>query len=139
MATAKKAPRKRVAKTRKAPAKARVDVAAATATAPAPPAPERPKPAKPAAPAKPALATKATKAADDKKAKKPRRVRGEFAMPEADYARIGKLKATARRVGIKVKKNELLRLGLQALQGLPASELRDAVVALRLPRSVGTR
>ncbi len=63
----------------------------------------------------------------------PKRVRGEFTMPEADYERIVALKATARRVGLKVKKNELLRLGLQALQGLHEDELRSAVLALRAP------
>ena len=118
------------------------------------PAPKKPiaraaAPAKPApavAPAKPAqAATPATKksaaakpaaapAAKTPKPKKPKRVRGEFKMPKADYERIAKLKATAERVGVKVKKNELLRLGLQALQGMPAAELKDAVLALRLPR-----
>lgn len=62
-----------------------------------------------------------------------KRIRGEFTMPEADYERIAGLKATARRVGLKVKKNELLRLGLQALQGLHEDELRSAVLALRAP------
>ena len=109
MATAKKAARKR-ATVKRSPAPAQTHAQPVAA------------PAKEAVPA-----DKASK-------RKPKRVRGEFSMPENDYARIGKLKATAKRAGIKVKKNELLRLGLQALQGLPAQELHDAIVALRVPR-----
>ena len=66
-------------------------------------------------------------------ARKPKRVRGDFAMPESDYARIGRLKTTAKRTGLKVKKNELFRLGLQQLQTLPADELHALVMALRRP------
>jgi hypothetical protein len=63
---------------------------------------------------------------------KVKRIRGSFSMPEADHARIAKLKASARRNGLKVKKNELLRLGLRALQTLTGPELHDAVLSLRV-------
>lgn len=64
---------------------------------------------------------------------KPTRVRGTFVMPEADYSLIAKLKLTAKRNGLKVKKSELLRLGLRAIHSLPASELQDRILSLRLP------
>lgn len=65
--------------------------------------------------------------------KKPKRVRGDFAIPEIDFERIARLKAVAERAGINVKKNELIRLGLQALQSLTSAELHDRIRALRLP------
>jgi hypothetical protein len=118
MATVKKATRKVASKR----------VAKATAPASEPVVAAKPKAANGTA------GKAATKAASTKK---PKRIRGEFSMPKGDYERIGKLKATAKRAGLKVKKNELLRLGLQALQGLPANELKDAIVALRVPRADG--
>jgi hypothetical protein len=127
MATVKKAIRSKVAGKR---------VAKATAPASAPVVAARAKAANGAASkaaSKPATTAITTSPAD----KKPKRIRGEFSMPKGDYERIGKLKATAKRAGLKVKKNELLRLGLQALQGLPANELKDAIVALRVPRPEG--
>jgi hypothetical protein len=63
-------------------------------------------------------------------AKRPR-VRGTFSIPETDYARIGSLKAQAKRGGFKVKKNELIRLGLRSLQSLDETELQARVRALR--------
>lgn len=65
--------------------------------------------------------------------KKPKRVRGDFAIPEIDFERIARLKAVAERAGLKVKKNELIRMGLQALQALTSSELHDRIRALRMP------
>lgn len=66
-------------------------------------------------------------------ASKPTRVRGTFVMPEADYSLIAKLKLTAKRSGLKVKKSELLRLGLRAVHALSASELQDRILSLRVP------
>lgn len=70
--------------------------------------------------------------ARDARIPKGKRIRGTFSMPEADHARIARLKATAKRCGLKAKKNELLRLGLRALQGLTGPELHDALLALRV-------
>jgi hypothetical protein len=52
-------------------------------------------------------------------------------MPAADFALIGALKTSAKRAGLNVKKSELLRLGLHALQAKPSGELRELVMALR--------
>lgn len=118
--------------------------------------------AKPVAEKKPAAAKAAKAAKKAKSAKRPKtkraksavskpaaeklapnkpasekRVRDDFTMPKADYDRIAKLKATAKRVGLKVKKNELLRLGLQTLQRLHEDELRSAMLALRAPGANG--
>lgn len=64
-----------------------------------------------------------------------KKVRGTFVMPEADHALIAKLKLSAKRNGLKVKKSELFRLGLRALDALGSSELRDRVMTLRTPSS----
>lgn len=66
-------------------------------------------------------------------ASKPKLIRGDFAIPETDYALIAELKATAKRGGSKVKKNEILRLGLQSLQSLSPAELHDRILAMQLP------
>lgn len=65
--------------------------------------------------------------------KKRKRVCGDFAIPEIDFERIARLKAVAERAGLKVKKNELIRMGLQALQALTSAELHDRIRALRMP------
>jgi hypothetical protein len=82
--------------------------------------------------AKPAAKTATTASAEKPAAKKVKRIRGSYAMPETDYARIGKLKATGKRAGLKIKKNELFRLGLQMLQTVPAGELHDMVLVMRM-------
>ena len=116
------AARKAPVRAKKAPAASKPKVQA-EAPASAPSVVKDDSAAEPAAKAKPAK---------DKPAKT-KRIRGSFSMPEADHARIAKLKATARRNGVKVKKNELLRLGLRALQTLTGPELHAAVLALRVP------
>lgn len=97
-------------------------------------APNRAKAGKGAAEAK---SGKKAKSAKPAKTTKPAgtvdrpRVRGTFAIPDADYARIASLKLLAKRAGFKVKKNELIRLGLRALQALNDVELQARVLALR--------
>jgi hypothetical protein len=54
-------------------------------------------------------------------------VRDSFTMPLADYARIGELKARCIRLGVAIKKSELLRAGLVALEGLPDKTLSEVV------------
>lgn len=113
------AARKAPVRAKKSPAAARPRVhTQAPAPAAQPPADKAGTAPKPAPKAKPAKA---------------KRIRGSFSMPEADHARIARLKATAKRDGLKVKKNELLRLGLRALQAMTGPELHDAVLSLRVP------
>jgi len=120
----------------------RATPATATKSKPVPAALPMPAPA-PAPAAKGAKVAKPPKAAakpprvDAKK--KARRIRDSFAMPEADHVRIARLKDTAKRAGLKVKKNELLRLGLRALQMLPSAELQERILALRLPEGGAKR
>lgn len=72
----------------------------------------------PAKAAKPRKADKGGKAEKPAKAKKPRLVRDSYAMPEAEYARIGELKKRVAALGGEVKKSELLRAGIAVLAGL---------------------
>ncbi|MCH2222243.1 MAG: hypothetical protein MK097_18235 [Dechloromonas sp.] len=65
---------------------------------------------------------KAGKAAP--KAKKIKLVRDSYAMPEAEYARIGELKKRLAALGNEVKKSELLRGGIALLAALNDSELK---------------
>ena len=86
---------------------------------------------------KPARGGDATDAANDALAKahkppKAPRVRDSFALPEADYALIASLKLAARRNGLKAKKNELIRLGLRALDDLSPTELLDRLLTMRV-------
>lgn len=104
-----------------APAKTASRAAVPTVT------PEPPQPApKPLAKA-PEAAKRGANKTDGKK------IRGTFVMPEADHALIARLKLSAKRNGLKVKKSELFRLGLRALDALGSSELRDRVLSLRTP------
>jgi hypothetical protein len=75
--------------------------------------------------AKAVVAVAAAKATD-----KPKRVRGEFTMPEADHALIATLKARCKHQGRPVKKNELLRAGLRALNAMGSEGLKAAIAAL---------
>ena len=120
-------------KTRKTPMKKRGTALATRARAKA--AKKAPAPARESRVAKSKNAENVLKAIPAGKApteaKKRPRVRDTFAIPEADYARIGSLKLLAKRAGYKVKKNELIRLGLRALQQLDDTELQARVLALR--------
>lgn len=82
----------------------------------------------PAKAAKPRKADKGGKAEKPAKAKKPRLVRDSYAMPEAEYARIGELKKRVAALGGEVKKSELLRAGIAVLAGLDDAGLQ-AVLA----------
>ncbi|WP_374278985.1 hypothetical protein [Azonexus sp.] len=82
----------------------------------------------PAKAAKPRKADKGSKAEKPAKAKKPRLVRDSYAMPEAEYARIGELKKRVAALGGEVKKSELLRAGIAVLAGLDDAGLQ-AVLA----------
>lgn len=75
---------------------------------------------------------KAAKPGKPAKARKPKLVRDSYAMPEAEYAKIGELKKRLAAVGAEVKKSELLRGGLAVLAALSDAEL--AAVMARVER-----
>jgi hypothetical protein len=76
---------------------------------------------KPVVPAKDKKPVKVEKPA---KVKKVKLVRDSYAMPEAEYARIGELKKRLAGLGSEVKKSELLRAGVAALVALGDAELK---------------
>jgi hypothetical protein len=57
-------------------------------------------------------------------------VRDSFTMPQTDYALIAEIKQKALKAGLHVKKSELLRAGLRALDKLGAAQLKRAVASL---------
>ena len=57
-------------------------------------------------------------------------VRDSFTMPLADYELIGVLKQRCIGLGIAMKKSELLRAGLSALERLPDQDLAQVVAAV---------
>lgn len=66
-----------------------------------------------------------------------KRIHGSFTMPQSDYALIAELKATSKQHGRSVKKNELLRAGLNALKALSPEALQAALAALQPAKSPG--
>lgn len=64
------------------------------------------------------------------KAKKPKLVRDSFTFPETDYALIARLKQRALVAGHEVKKSEILRAGLAALEAMPEAELLKVLGAV---------
>jgi polyhydroxyalkanoate synthesis regulator phasin len=69
-------------------------------------------------------AKKSAKPEKPPKAKKIKLVRDSYAMPEAEYARIGELKKRLAALGAEVKKSELLRGGIALLAALNDAELK---------------
>jgi len=67
---------------------------------------------------------KAAKVEKPAKARKVKLVRDSYAMPEAEYARIGELKKRMLGLGGEVKKSELLRAGIAVLAALNDTELK---------------
>ena len=104
----------------------------------------KPAPRKSASPAvkRPAASKVVTKAAMPKKpaAAKPKKpaaapaelkvVRDGFTMPQADYDKIKSLKALCLKNGVEVKKSQLLRAGLIALEALPLADLLQRIAKL---------
>jgi hypothetical protein len=62
--------------------------------------------------------------------KKPKLIRDSFSIPKTEYAAIDALKARAVSLGTTVKKSELLRAGLMALQGMGDAAFQRAVAAV---------
>ena len=71
-----------------------------------------------------------THAADKSSSKKPKLVRDSFTIPKNEYAAIDALKSRAIALGTSVKKSELLRAGLMALQGLSDAAYKAALSAV---------
>lgn len=63
-------------------------------------------------------------------AKKPKLVRDSFSIPKDEFAAIDVLKTRAIALGTSVKKSELLRAGLMALQGLGDAAFKAALAAV---------
>ncbi len=83
--------------------------------------------AAPAAPAKPVNVVAEAKAG---KAKKPKLVRDSFTIPKTEYAVLDELKLRAAKLAHPVKKSELLRAGIKALNGLSDTALLAALKAV---------
>jgi hypothetical protein len=68
--------------------------------------------------------SKANKPDKGKKLGRPKMVRDSFTMPEDDYSKLKTLKTRCLNLGIEIKKSELLRAGLLALESLDDTELQ---------------
>jgi hypothetical protein len=65
-----------------------------------------------------------------KPAKKPQVVRDSFTMPENEYVKISEIKVKGLKLGLQVKKSEVLRAGLKALFSMDEAQLKAALVGL---------
>lgn len=81
----------------------------------------------PAAPAKPVTVVAEAKPS---KAKKPKLVRDSFTIPKTEYTVLDELKLRAVKLAHPVKKSELLRAGIKALNGLSDAALLAALKAV---------
>lgn len=54
-------------------------------------------------------------------------VRDSFTMPQNDYEKIAALKLACLQAGMQVKKSELLRAGLYALEGMGIAQLKTTI------------
>jgi hypothetical protein len=64
---------------------------------------------------------------EDNKTKKPKLVRDGFTMPKNEYAVLDVLKLRAAKLGRPVKKSELLRAGVKALEAMSDTALTQAL------------
>jgi len=62
---------------------------------------------------------------EGKELKRPKVVRDSFTMPEDDYRKIKQLKARCLKEGVSIKKGELLRAGLHALEKMNKRQLLE--------------
>ena len=68
--------------------------------------------------------------ADKNSPKKPKLVRDSFTIPKNEFAAIEAMKTRAIALGTSVKKSELLRAGLMALQALNDAQFKAALAAV---------
>ena len=101
-----------------------------TKTAPRKPAVRKTPVARKPAPAKSAAKPEKKHKKEKKADGKVKVVRDSFTMPQADYELIAVLKQKALKVGLHVKKSELLRASLQAFSKLTAAQLKRALSGL---------
>lgn len=81
----------------------------------------------PATPAKPVTVVAEVKPS---KAKKPKLVRDSFTIPKTEYSVLDELKLRAAKLAHPVKKSELLRAGIKALNGMSDAALLAALKAV---------
>ena len=79
------------------------------------------------APAQNQVASVTSDASEDNKTKKPKLVRDGFTMPKNEYAVLDVLKLRAAKLGRPVKKSELLRAGVKALEAMSDTALTQAL------------
>ena len=79
------------------------------------------------APAQTLVASVTSDASEDNKTKKPKLVRDGFTMPKNEYAVLDVLKLRAAKLGRPVKKSELLRAGVKALEAMSDTALTQAL------------
>ena len=72
-------------------------------------------------------ATLTSDISEDSKTKKPKLVRDGFTMPKNEYAVLDVLKLRAAKLGRPVKKSELLRAGIKALEAMSDAALTQAL------------
>lgn len=65
-----------------------------------------------------------------KKNHKEKVVRDSFTMPQSEYQKIAGIKETCLKAGLHVKKSEVLRAGLKALDGMNAAQLKQSLGSL---------
>jgi hypothetical protein len=75
------------------------------------------------------VADKPKKSKTEKHAKpsRPKLIRDSFTMPESDYGRIKALKTRLLTAGVEIKKSEVLRAGLLALEAMSNTQLQKIV------------
>lgn len=70
---------------------------------------------------------KKTKVDKPARTKRPKLIRDSFTMPEFDYVRIKALKSRLLAAGVEIKKSEVLRAGLLALESMTDARLQKVV------------
>ena len=68
---------------------------------------------------------KARKAEKPEKLKRPKLIRDSFTIPEDEYKKIRQLKARGLEYGLELKKSELLRAGLAALEAMDRKQFEE--------------
>ncbi|MCB6184880.1 hypothetical protein LIN78_15130 [Leeia sp. TBRC 13508] len=92
-------------------------------------------PTKAVAPVETEVETVAVVEAVEKKKKKTKVVRDSFTMPKDDYDLIDVLKEKALGLNVSIKKSELLRAGLIALNKLNGDQLKAALAAVEIVKT----
>ncbi|HTH44994.1 MAG TPA: hypothetical protein VL528_07925 [Oxalicibacterium sp.] len=64
------------------------------------------------------------------KQKKPKLVRDSFTMPESEYQVLGDVKKAFLKIGISVKKSELLRAGVALIKAMETAKLKTVIAGL---------